>query len=122
MVSQGVRCSGHAYYKLSTEDVEAIENLPEMIEGKAVLRAASEAVRDVHGTVMVTNRHCSSVASTKNPAGHRPSCRQASIEAAPATCFGLQSEVLACLQVSKTMEEQQTAAPFVVSDALTSRL
>jgi hypothetical protein len=49
--SMGMTADPNAYYKLSTEDLEAIENLPEMIEAKTVLRAASEAVRDTHGTV-----------------------------------------------------------------------
>jgi hypothetical protein len=49
--SMGMTADPNAYYKLSTEDLEAIENLPEIIEAKTVLRAASEAVRDTHGTV-----------------------------------------------------------------------
>jgi hypothetical protein len=49
--SMGMTADPNAYYKLSTGDLEAIENLPEMIEAKTVLRAASEAVRDTHGTV-----------------------------------------------------------------------
>ena len=49
--SMGITADPNAYYKLSTEDLEAIDNLLEIIEAKAVLRAASEAVRDVHGTV-----------------------------------------------------------------------
>ena len=49
--SIGMSADPNASYKLSTEDLEAIENLLEMIEAKAVLRAASKAVRDVHSTV-----------------------------------------------------------------------
>ena len=57
--SMGMTADPNAYYQLSTEDVEAIENLPEMIEAKTVLRAASEAVRDTHGTVENGRRECS---------------------------------------------------------------
>ena len=49
--SMGKSADANAPYELSMEDREAIENLPEMVEAKIALRAASEAVRDVHGTV-----------------------------------------------------------------------
>ena len=49
--SMGKSADANAPYELSMEDREAIENLPEMVEAKIALRAASEAVRDVHSTV-----------------------------------------------------------------------